>query len=469
MKRLHSDERGVAILTAVISSAIIVVMGTTVVQLAIHNSDQSANDRQRVQAVGAAEAGLDYYMSYLTATGGQQLKCAGESGMNRPMVGSPGRFEISPTFYSSTGAPLACPPEENPGAVLIRSTGFSGPAAHEVSRTMEAYARLTISSGATFDNAGAIIANNAVNFNSNATIGGSNFSDADVYSNGTVSLASNSTLYGRIFAQGALTMQSNAEAKKDVWTKGNITMSAGAAIRGSATASGTITPAATASITLANNARIDNGAKASGAITGGTVAVYRSPNQTNLEPPPTRPYPTFTYVPSDWTSAGYTIVPFADCPSAVNYIKNLWVTGGLLVRVTSTCNLTFTNAAYTVKGNLAIVADGPVTFNTGARFNPTAGTMVSAFLMGGLSGNAPCDITMNTNSGFGPGLATLIYTPQNCTANLSSNTALTEGQILAGTVNFHHTAQFSYKKLTVPGTGAGGFKQDVFYKREIIG
>jgi hypothetical protein len=63
----------------------------------------------------------------------------------------------------------------------------------------------------------------------------------------------------------------------------------------------------------------------------------------------------------------------------------------------------------------------------------------------------------------------MIYTPAGCTANLYSNTAITEGQVLAGTVSFHHTAQFSYKRLTVPGTGAGGFKQDVFYKREIIG
>jgi hypothetical protein len=332
---------------------------------------------------------------------------------------------------------------------------------------MEAYAKLTISTGTSFDNAGAIFAQNGVNFTSNATIGGSNFSDADVFTNGNVALASNSTLYGRIYAQGGLTMGSNAEVKKDAWVKGSVTMSSGASIRGSATSSNS-------SMSLANNARIDNGAKAAGSITGGTVSVYRSPNQTGLEAPPARTYPTFSFVPADWIAAGFTNQqtfsgPTA-CSAAEAFIRTAWPTGNLLVRIAapgSTCTTTFTNRTYAVPGNFAIISDGPVTLNTGARFTPSAGP-ANVFLMAGLSGTAPCNITMNTNSGFGPGLSTLIFTPSTCASDLVSNSALTEGQILSGTVNFHHTAQYSYKRLTVPGTGAGGFKQDVYYKREII-
>ena len=466
--RLHRDEEGVAIITAVLTSAIVVLLGTTVVQLALHNSEGSAYDRRRVQAIGAAEAGLDYYMSHLTATGGQVLPCA----VNKPMVGSPGRFEVSPTFYTATGP--GCPPDGTPTAVLIRSTGYAGPAGSELDRTMEAYARLTISTGGTFDNAGAIVAQNNVNFTSNATIGGSNFSDADVYTNGNVTLASNSTLYGRILAQGGVTMGSNAEVKKDVWAKGAISLSSGATIRGAATA-GDMPPASPVNITLANNARIYGTATASGSITGGLPGGTRKANQLTVAPPPARPYPTFTYTQSDWTNqqAGYAPQIFtgpgpAACSSAESFIKNTWTGGSLLVRVASTCLLTFTNHPYTVRGNLAIISDGPITFNTGARFSTVAGATANVFLIAGLSGVAPCNLTMRTNSGFGPGTSTLIYTPATCTADISSNTAIAEGQILAGTINFHHTAQYSYKRLTVPGTGAGGFKQDVMYKREII-
>ena len=470
LSRIHRDERGVALITAVLTSAIVVLLGTTVVNLAIHNSEGSAYDRRRVQAIGAAESGLDYYMSFLTATGGQQLACAGAAMLSRPMVGSPGRFEISPTFYSPTGAPMTCPPDGPPGAVLIRSTGYAGPTTNEIARTMEAYARLTISTGGTFDNSGAIIANNSVNFNANATIGGSNFSDADVYSSGSVSLASNSTLYGAIYAQGTVSMSSGSEVKKSVSAKGTITMQSASIIRGSATATGP----PNANISMHNNAHVYGDATASGVANGGAVDGTRSSGVTGLAPPPVRPYPVFVYDPVDWMEAGFTNPgdfsgPSA-CTNAETYIRSTWTTGNLLVRITapgSTCTLTFGNNPYSVKGNLAIISNGPVRFSTGARFS-ISGAPVNVFLIAGLSGIAPCDITMNTNSGFGPGTTTMIYTPQNCTANLTSNTAITEGQILAGTVNFHHTAQFSYKRLTVPGTGAGGFKQDVFYKREII-
>ncbi len=469
LSRIHRDEEGVAIITAVISSMIVVILGTSVVQLALHSGDASARDRHRVQAIGAAESGLDYYMSFLTATGGQELPCPPNPILKRTMVGSPGRFEISPIFYWGNGTQFGCPAgTPAPEAVLIRSTGYSGPAGREVKRTMEAYAKLTVSSGATFDNSGAIISQSAVNFNSNATIGGSNFSDADVYTNGTVTLASNSTLYGNILAQGGVTMGSNAEVKKDVWAKGSVSMLSGATVRGSVTASQAVpTPS---NITMAGNARVYGDAKAGGTITGGQVSGTQSGGQLTLSPPPSRAYPSFTFNQADWTNAGFTnYQPFTDCGLAESYIRNSWTSGALLVRVSSTCDLTFGNNPYTVRGNLAIIANGPITFQTGARFSPASGTTANVFLIGGLSGTAPCDITMNTNSGFGPGLPTLIYTPQACAANLTSNTALTEGQILAGTVNFKHTAQFSYKRLTVPGTGTGGFKQDLFYKREIIG
>jgi hypothetical protein len=465
LSRIHKQEEGVAIITAVLTSAIVVLLGTTVVQLAVHNSEGSAYDRRHVQSIAAAEAGIDFYFSALAETGGLAPECS----ISGTMQSSPGAFTVTPIFYDAVGVPLLCPPPVDPSAVLLHSVGTSGPASS--ARTMEAYAELTVSTGGTFDNAGAIIADSTVAFTSNATIGGNNFSDADVYTNGNITLASNSTLYGKIFAQGSVTMSSGAEVKKDVWTKGGITMAAGASIRGNATA-GEPAPAAPSNISMANNSHIYGNATASGTVTGGVVDGTRTQNQTTVAAPPTRPYPTFTYNPAHWTSGGFTSPgDFTSCSAAETYIRSTWTSGNLLVRITvpgSTCTLTFTNNNYTVKGNLAIISDGPVTLNTNARFAPTAGQTYNVFLIAGLSGVAPCNITMNTNSGFGPGLPTLLYTPSTCTTNLHSNTAITQGQILSGSINFHHTSQFQYSRLTVPGTGTGGFKQDVVYKREVV-
>lgn len=488
LKKLQREE-GFAIITAVMTSVVVVLLGTTVVQLAVHNSESSSYDRRHVQSIGAAESGLDYYMSFLTATGGQTPPCM----VNKPMEGSPGRFTVTPTFYDSTGAVISdftCANpnlQTTPSAVLLHSVGCSKtiPAVDpvsatpgvyecepitdrsEMSRTMEAYAKLSVATGGTFDNAGAIVAQNSVNFTSNATIGGNNYSDADVYSNGTVTLASGSTLYGKVYVQGAFTMASNSEVKKDVSANGGITMSSKAIIRGSATSSNS-------SITLANNATIYGTAKAKLSITGGTVVGGRSANQNPApEAVPARTYPAFTYTPSDWTTAGFTNPgDFATCSAAETYIRSTWTTGNLLVRITapgSSCTLTFaTNTTYSMKGNLAVISQGPVTFSTNSRFVPPASGTANVFLFAGLSGTAPCNITMNSNAGFNPGITTLMYVPSTCTIDMLSNTALSQGQIMAGTVNFKHTAQYSYSRLTVPGTGAGGFKQDLTYKREII-
>ena len=462
--RIHKGEEGVAIITALLTSTIVVILGTTVVQLAIHNSEGSAYDRRNVQSIAAAESGIDYYFSWLTATGGQQPPCS----VTRPMVGSPGSFTVTPVFYDELDVPMQCPPPSDPAAVLLNSVGSSSGSS---TRTMQAYAKLTTSTGGSFDNAGAVFGEDDVLFNSNATLGGNNFADADIYTNGDVYMDSNAIIYGKLYAQGTLTMKSNVEVKKDVWTKGSISMDSNSIIRGSATASGP----PTASITLQSDAHIYGGAKASGSITGGTVDVYRSPNQSGLQVPPSRTYPAFTFVAANWTAAGYTnqqtFTGASACSSAESYIKNSWTSGPLLVRIAasgSTCQLTLDDDLYNIWGNLAIISDGQVNFDSNALFSLAAGTSADVFLMAGLSGTDPCDISMDSNSRIGPGLVTLLYVPSSCTVEFNSNASITEGQVIGGSVNFNGNAQFAYERLTVPGTGAGGFKQDVVYKREII-
>jgi hypothetical protein len=462
------------LITAVMVSGVVFILGMVVVRMAIHNTEASAYDRRRVQSIAAAEAGVEYYFSLLAGT------TTPECSVTRTMVGSPGSFTVTGTFYDVNNVALSCPPGStlaagvNPTSVIVRSVGTSGLPTPR--RTMQAYAKLSGTPGVVFDNAGAIFAQNAANFTSQASIGGTRFSDADLYSNGSVSLASSSVIYGKVYAQGSLTMQSNAEVKRDVWTGGTITLKAGARIRGSATSSAT-----GASMTLAANARIFGGAKAAGSITGGTVDVYRSPNQTGLSPPPYRSYPIFTYVPADWTASGYTnqqtFSGSTACTSAESYIKSTWTSGNLLVRIlapgascsTGASGLTF-SGTYDVKGNLAIISDGPVTLSDSARLVPSPATSAfEVFVFAGLSGTSPCNITFGINARFNPGLVTLLYTPAACSIIMNNNSGITQGQILGGTVDFKHTAAFQYTRLAVPGTGTGGFKQDVVYKREIAG
>jgi hypothetical protein len=469
LSKLRRQEEGSALIFSMLAATVVVILSSLVVGLSVHNTQMSSFERRRVQSIAAAEAGVDYYLSLLTKTGGVNPPCD----LTKPMREGPASFTVVATYYDAGQVALSCPlggtlaAGSNPASVLLNSKGeTSGPTT--LTRTMQAYANITGEIGTTFDNDGAVIAQNSINFTANATVGGDNYSDANLYSNGSVTVASGSTIYGKIFAQGSFTIGQSSQVKKDVHTAGAITMANKSKIYGSAISSGS-------SITLSGTARIYNGAKAALDITGGTVDVYRNPFQVGLPAPPARSYPAFTYVEADWVAGGYSVQNFSGagaCSAAESYIRTTWASGNLLVRITepgTVCTLTFASGTINVKGNLGIVSDGPVTLSTGARFTPSpSSSTFDVFVFTGLSGSAPCDFTANTNSGFGPGLSVLIYTPQTCTATMANNTALTQGQIIAGVVNFKHTAHFTYKRLSVPGTGTGGFQEDIVYKREIV-
>jgi len=68
LKRLRGDERGAVLVTAVLASAIVLLLSISAVSVAIHNTNESGYDRGRLQAIGAAEAGVDAYYSMLNTT-----------------------------------------------------------------------------------------------------------------------------------------------------------------------------------------------------------------------------------------------------------------------------------------------------------------------------------------------------------------------------------------------------------------
>ncbi|HSH58935.1 MAG TPA: hypothetical protein VK988_04695 [Acidimicrobiales bacterium] len=453
-------------ITAIMVAFVVTVLGAASVQIAVHNSEASGHDRRRTQAVAAAEAGIDYYLSHLSSNVTSSVQCT----LSGTLTASPaGTFSVKTVFYDSAGSPLPstsgsqCPLAANPSAVMVSSVGRAS-AGSKPARTMQAYATLSPAATAPFNNAGSIFADKNLSISATATLGGSQYSDADVYTNGNFSLASRSVLYGNVYAQGTATLEANSEVKRDVWANGSVTMSGSARIRGNATSS-------TSSITLGGQSRIYGSARAGTTISGGTIDGTKTQNSPS-SPPPVRSYPTFVYSASDWINAGYTVRDYTNCSTAVTDIRNWWgsSSGSNVVRVTGGCNMTFpVNSSTTVRGNLAIVTDGSVTWDNNSRFAPASGTGPwNLHFFAGLSGVAPCGLTANNNSGTNAGLKTLIYTHQACTVDINSNSAIAEGQIISGTVNVKQSFSFSYSQVAVPGTSGGGLKQDVRYKREVV-
>ena len=65
LTRIRDDDRGVAMVVAVMVVFVVMLLATVVFAQAVHNSTASGYDRKRLQSVDAAEAGLNYFFNYL--------------------------------------------------------------------------------------------------------------------------------------------------------------------------------------------------------------------------------------------------------------------------------------------------------------------------------------------------------------------------------------------------------------------
>jgi hypothetical protein len=460
-------EDGFALVTAIGVSFTVLMLSVVAVGISVHNADQSAQERRRLQAIDAAESGIYYYLSYLQSTGGAQPVCSITQNITGAGAASES-FTATPTFYNGTGGVLSCPAGGSlaagvvPAAVLIHASGKVSSLANPV-RAMESYAVLTPTQGSNFGSKAALLAQTNVTFQANAQVGGSQYSDADIYSNGSISVAANSTLYGNVYAQGTVTLQAGSEVKKSVYANGSITLSGNARIRGNATSS-------TSFISMSGQSTIYGYAKAATTVTGGTVLGARTPSSPSAAPP-TQAYPTFTYTQADWMNAGYTPHPYTnDCTTPVTNIGTWWSPAAAgtshVIRMTGTCTINLASA--TIKGNLAIITDGSVTLANNATLTPSGGPW-NLYIFAGLAGAGGCSYSDGTNSAIAPGINTLIYTPSACSVTLSNNSSLSQGQIISGTITAKKSLAFQFATVPVPGGGGGGFKEDVTYIREVIG
>jgi Tfp pilus assembly protein PilX len=82
--RLHipdvREERGIAMITAMLVTFVVFLLSAVVIQQAIHNINGSAKDRNRLSAVSAAEAGLDWAYSKIEGTDSTALWNASQTG-----------------------------------------------------------------------------------------------------------------------------------------------------------------------------------------------------------------------------------------------------------------------------------------------------------------------------------------------------------------------------------------------------
>lgn len=494
-------EDGVALVTAILVSMVVLLLSVSAVSLAIHNTDASGYDRRRLQAVDAAEAGIDAYYAMLNSTAftaagldaveGVDAQCR----MTRTLTTSPpSTVTVTPTFYtdSANSHPASCPDAtflefnaKGPWYVSLTAVG-SVVGQATPTRTMQSRARLSVNgSGLTFP-AAAMLGYNAINFSANVQVYGSGSNNADLYSDGNITVTTQSNIKGNMYVTGsAYIANGNFQVAGDLWASSTVRVDGGW-IGGAVISAGSTTTAcapgsspASASICVSGNTTV--GALTSGgAKTGGVISVKSpatvngtlSPGTSGIANPPTQTYPSYTFTAGDWP--GY--VTKTTCTDALNAI-NTWASGDLYIRLTGCSDFTQLPTK-ALPGNLAILTDGAITMSTPAKLTNGDGTGAAhtVYFFTGLSqsSTAPTctsggNFTAQANTGIGSNLKSIVFTPRACSTTIQSNAFNGTGQIFSGTINFASNGSFTYAPITLPQETETmvGVYVDPVYKREV--
>ena len=464
------DERGMAMVLALLVAFVVLILSSVVVAQSIRTSNQSAYNRKRSQAVAAAEAGTNDFYALLRSVPIDDLECTPRTGTVASAPGS-AAYTVTPIFYEADGDAVPCSgdptpftDEYYPAAVLLESTGTVGGGAP---RTIQTYVELApILDG--FD--AAVITQNGLDLSNRLTLNGNGSTNADIFVNsGNLTVSNQPNIYGSVYvAQGTATVQNNSSIRGDLWAYGSVTMNTGAAVYGDVTST-------TGSISVSNPARVYGDATAAGTIADSArIDGVESPNQSGLPSPPTQPLPKVYWDAQDWIDAGYQIYTFSDCTTAKNWILNPTNTNTStkkVVRISAVCALSFTNnTTVNFGGDLAIVTDGSISMSQSVAWKGSAGSdhhlfFISAYRDGLNCSTGAYDVSDSNNVSYTNVAGVSFYSP--CKVTIKNRSSM-NGQVIGGTVEFQNQFTMNFVPVLIPGVGdVVGFEQDIAYIREV--
>ena len=210
INRTLNEERGMAMVIALIVSFVLLILGTVIVAQSVHDVESSGLDRRRLQSINAAEAGNNYYYAYLQSTNVSllQLPCPRRrpSPRRRPLQAS--RRHL-PSFdnQSYRPQPMFLPihrAQVYPASVAITTTGYGGGpnAAHnaDIHPPHTGVRRVRPSDPCRTQ---------LPNFTNNFESYGNNGNDGDIYVlNGNLSISNTPHIRGNVYVpNGSLSMR----------------------------------------------------------------------------------------------------------------------------------------------------------------------------------------------------------------------------------------------------------------------
>lgn len=280
-------ERGSTLIAVVLVLFVAIVVGTTTLQVARHANDATTVDRERVQAVQAAEAGVNQALDRLELNGAcdpgasasQELRDGSE-------VVSTYRVRIDPEAGTS------CDTLKR----VIEAWGYASTGGARAMRHLEVQVQLLPQEGFQFT----LFASGSkgiVAVKNTGTI------DGDIYAE-SLDQTQNNVNADKVITPGSIETKDNAVYSGVLWAGGNVTLGQNASVGGSVLAAGSTDAG---NVVLENGAHVAHDVRAAGSVnlpTGYTIEGSVSEGNPNIPPPPVLEKPAFS-----WDGANYSPAP----------------------------------------------------------------------------------------------------------------------------------------------------------------
>ncbi|WP_199424066.1 hypothetical protein [Actinotalea solisilvae] len=506
-ERARGDE-GIAIVVAVSLVGIVAVLVLALVATAVHESGASGRDRQRSSAVMTSEAQVNDLVAHVQSTAPGSLPCGTVPPETISTITDQLDVTAEVAYFTAGDVQVDCADVlagVQVAKATITATSVSDPLLDQqvARRTVETLLRLTPSWGNDLDKA--IFGNGGVTLANHASIYGQNGQpDADVYTNGNVTCNNNQHYYGSIYAQGTVSMSNQCVVEVDVHAKGGFS-----ATNPQVSVNGRV---------LVSNGNASLGkmqlgqqARASGSVTSDSGGpCYPATNGkcvsgVAVPPPAALAFPILKWdaaTQTEWANNGYTNVvtfPRAGFPCGwytgpnlvgpTGHSTNLngkadgvgaWLfaNGHTLTQdtiVVSTCSdpVTLQGIGFTLKDNLAIFANGGVTFSGNSQITSTTSDSRNLYLIQPYDAKPfGCNqdgIALNNQVTVHQTVDVLLYSP--CNIRKANNTTH-YGQIYAGgQAIIDNQLTMYYQPLPVWGVVTASaaieyYNVDILYVRE---
>lgn len=496
-----TKDEGIAMVVAVALIALVGMVIAALVAIAMYESRASGRDRQRSQAVMAAEQQVDTLLSLIQTGDVSTVPCGVLPVVPVSVVSDRLNVQSTVTYYdnsSPTPLPIDCASVQA-GTVqayqaIISAKAVSEPLADQApaTRTMEMMLRLEPNYGN--DLTKAIFGDGGIDLSNQADIYGEDGQpNADVYTNGNVSCTNNQHYYGSIYAQGSVYMANKCVVEVDVH--------AGTSFTGDnpqVAVNGRVMVAA-GNAYLNGKPQIGQQVLASGTITPAATGVCATPNKcfpgAAVPPVPHQDFPIMNADSAsiaEWQAEGYTnVVRFGSggnsCTGSIPNPANGkadWVGYQISLMgpnlsqdtiVVSDCpnKILFQGLDLRLKKNLLIFSDAGFSFSNKTIISSTNSDQRHLYLIQPYDAVAthPCTsegISLDNQVTVSPTVDMLLYSP--CSIRKANNTTH-YGQIYAGGMaQIHNKLTMYYRPLPVFGVQASStiesYSTEIQFKRE---